>query len=483
LQQQKIIVMNKKLIGMFIVAGVLALGSVSCKKKGCTDPTASNYDEDAKKDDESCIYNTETGLVELTGDLETQTLSKSTKYLIKGQVFVRNGKTLTIEPGTVIFGDKATKGTLIIDRGGKLIADGTQAEPIVMTSVLPAGQRDKGDWGGLIILGFANQNQPDPAVEGITPAVFFGGTNDADDSGIMRYLRVEFAGIELTPNNETNSITMGGVGNGTTMEYCQVSYGGDDGFEWFGGSVNGKHFIAFGSWDDCYDVDYGYSGKVQFGLAIRYPSFADQSGSNIFECDNGPNDDITSLLTTGTFSNFTGIGPRLTNGQSISGNYQHAMDLRRRTAVTIANSVFIGMPRGIRMNQASVYQNYDAGTGILMNNILCSPSNTFLAGSGVDANDVEAYWLANNELRDGTDFAAIISALGINPNVFFGNNVNTDYATNPTFTVTSGDLTSGADFSHPKLSSGFDNVPFMGAFGSTDWTAGWAEWHPITKQY
>jgi hypothetical protein len=474
--------MNKKIFGLLIVAGALSLGTVSCKKKGCTDATATNYDEDAKKDDGSCVFPT-AGLIELTGDLETQTLTKGNKYLIKGQVFVRTGKTLTVEPGTVIFGDKATKGTLVIDRGGKLIANGTAAEPIVMTSVLPAGQRDKGDWGGLIILGYANQNQPDPAVEGITPAVFFGGTNDADNSGIYKYLRVEFAGIELTPNNETNSITMGGVGNGTTMEYCQVSYGGDDGFEWFGGSVNGKHFIAFGSWDDCYDVDYGYSGKVQFGLAVRYPSFADQSGSNIFECDNGPNDDITTLLTTGTFSNFTGIGPRLTNGQSISGNYQHALDLRRRTAVTIANSVFVGMPRGIRMNQASVYQNYDAGTGILTNNILAVPSNSFLAGSGVDAADVEAYWLANNQHLNGTDFSVILTQLGLNPNIFFGNNVTTDYSTNPTFTVTSGDLTSGASFAHPKLSSGFDNVAYRGAFGATDWTAGWAEWHPITKQY
>ena len=474
--------MKKTLFLLAIASMVVA--TTSCKKKGCTDQTALNYNEKAKKDDGSCTY-AEDGVVELTGDLNTQTLSSDKKYLLKGQVFVRTGKTLTIQPGTVIMGDKATKGTLIIDRGGKIMADGTASQPIVMTSAAKAGERDKGDWGGLVILGYANQNQPDPAVEGITPAAYFGGTNDADNSGILRYVRVEFAGIELTPNNETNSITMGAVGNGTVLEHTMVSYGGDDGFEWFGGSVNGKYLISFGTWDDDFDVDYGYSGKNQFGLAIRYPSFADQSGSNIFECDNGPNDDVTTLLTTGTFSNFTGIGPKLTNSQSINANYQHCMDLRRRTAVTIANSVFIGMPRGIRMNQNSVYSNYQDGTGILTNNIMCAPATTYAAGSGTThtAADVEAYWLANNTTDTGTDFAAILTALGLNSNIFFGSNVNTDYAVNPTFTVTSGTLTSGAAFTHPKLSSGFDQVAYRGAFGATNWTSGWAEWRPITKAY
>lgn len=477
--------MKKTTLKYALVAGMIAL-SVSCKKEGCTDETATNYNEDAKKDDGSCIYpNDESGMTELTGDLSTQTLTKDKKYLLKGQVFVRSGQTLTIEPGTVIFGDKATKGALIIDRGGKLIADGTVSEPIVFTSSLPAGQRDKGDWGGLILLGYANQNQPDPAVEGITPAVFFGGNDDQDDSGILRYVRVEFGGIELTPNNETNSITMGACGNQTVMEYAMVSFGGDDGFEWFGGSNDGKYLISYGMWDDDFDVDYGYSGKNQFGLAVRYPSFADQSGSNIFECDNGPNDDVTSLLTTGTFSNFTGIGPRLEDGQTISGNNQHAIDLRRRTAVTIANSVFIGMPRGLRMNQNSVYQNYVNEEGFLINNIMCAPSNIFLAGSGQahDASDVEAYWLANNNtVEDGTDFAQIISSLGLNQNIFFGNNLNTNYSSNPTFTVSSGQLASGADFSNSKL-AGFDNVSFRGAFGGTDWTQGWVEWNPIEANY
>ncbi|RDI57038.1 hypothetical protein [Flavobacterium glaciei] len=429
---------------------------------------------------------TPAGPVELTGDLATRTLTKDKKYLIKGQVFVRSGAVLTIEPGTVIFGDKASKGTLVIDRGGKIIADGTAAAPIVFTSGQPAGTRDRGDWGGLVILGNAPVNQPDPAIEGITPAVIFGGTNNADNSGILKYVRVEFAGIELTPNNETNSITLGGVGSGTQMDYTQVSFGGDDGFEWFGGSVNSKHLVAFAMWDDCFDVDFGFTGKVQFGVAVRYGSYADQSGSNIFETDNGPNDNLTTLITTGVFSNITGIGPKITNTQSINGNFQHALDLRRRTALTIANSAFVGMPRGLRMNQQSVVDNYTTGTGVLLNNYMSAPLVTFSAGTGMTANAaaIQTLWNATNETNTSTDLAAVYLDLGLNTNIFFGNNTSTGYASNPDFRVTAGALTAGAAFTNAKLADAFfTRVAYRGAFGTTDWTDGWAEFNPIAKVY
>lgn len=422
--------------------------------------------------------------VELTGNLESRTLTNDKKYLLKGQVFVRDGRTLTIQPGTVIFGDKATKGTLIIDRGGKIIADGTASQPIVFTSALAAGTRDRGDWGGLVILGRARTNQTNPEIEGITPAAVFGGDNDADDSGILRYVRVEFAGIELTPNNETNSITMGGVGNGTVMEYCMVTYGGDDGFEWFGGSNNGKYLISLGMWDDDFDVDFGYSGKNQFGLAVRYTSFADQSGSNGFECDNGPNDNETSLLTTGTFSNFTVIGPRWTNTQNINGNYQHAIDLRRRVAVTIGNSVFCGFPRGIRMNQQSVVGNYVAGTGVLVNNILVAPTQTFSFGTGVTG-DWDVLWNNNNnQTITDTDLPTVYAGLGLRQEMFYATMTNDQFPSNPNFAVTTGTLTSGASFTNPKLSNSFfQQVAYRGAFGATDWTDGWADFNPIFKAY
>jgi hypothetical protein len=428
-------------------------------------------------------------VVVLEGNLETTTLTKDKKYLIKGQAFVRNGKVLTIQPGTIIKGDKGTKGTLIIDRGGKIEAVGTEAEPIVMTSNLPAGNRDRGDWGGLVILGNAPVNQTNPEIEGITPAAVYGGTDVADDSGSLKYVRVEYAGIELTPNNETNSITLGAVGSGTELEYCQVSFGGDDGFEWFGGTVNGKYLISFASWDDSFDVDFGYSGKNQFGVEVRYASFADQSGSNSFETDNGPNDNVTTLLTAGLFSNFTCVGPKATNAQSINANYQHSLDLRRRTALTIANSVFIGYPRGLRMNQQSVYDNYAAGTGKLLNNILViQPASSsiipFAVGSGmtVNATDVQTWFNATNTTITGA-IEDQFAVLGLNANVAFGSNVATAYPANPSFAVTAGSLATGASFTDAKLNTWFTPTTYRGAFGATDWTDVWANFTPNNSAY
>jgi hypothetical protein len=439
-------------------------------------------------------------IVELSGNITTRTLEATKKYLLKGQVFIQDGQTITVQPGTIILGEKRTKGTLIVNRGGKLIANGTVDKPIVMTSNQLPGDRDRGDWGGLVILGRASCNQVDPAIEGIDPAVFFGANPgnsssdkvavENDNSGTYRYLRVEFAGIELSPNNETNSITMGGVGRGTIMEYCQVSYGGDDGFEWFGGTVNGKYFISHASWDDCFDVDFGWSGNVQFGVAIRYPSYADQSGSNTFECDNGPNDNDVQPYTTGTFSNITGIGP-IRGGTSISnGNFQHSLDLRRRTAVSILNSVFTGFPRGIRFNQASVLAQYTANRGVLANNILICPTvaTTYQAGTGVNVGDVSAYWLAANTTVSGAYTDAQYTALGINPDLIFGTRLDTAYPANPAFAVTSGTIATGAAFTNPKFTEAnrtgfFTTVTYRGAFGASDWTDNWAEFRPVDKTY
>lgn len=460
---------------LFLVA--LALFAAAC--------STTNTEED---DDNS------SEMIELTGNLATQTLTADKKYLLMGQVFVRDGQVLTIEPGTVIFGDKRTRATLIIDKGGKIIADGTREKPIVFTSAQEPGVRDRGDWGGLVILGRANVNQPEPAVEGITPAVTFGTQNstqfDDESSGILRYVRVEFGGIELSPNNETNSITMGGVGRGTIMEYNMVSFGGDDGFEWFGGTVNGKYFISFAMWDDDFDVDYGYSGNVQYGIAIRYPGFADQSQSNGFECDNGPNDNDVEPYTTGTFSNFTIIGP-IKSGSSISNaNYAHAIDLRRRTGVSIFNSVFTGFPRGLRFNQASVLSNYQNEIGVLANNILLAPSEAtaFLAGSGVNAADVRSYWESQNEVIIGGFSDNVHQNLGLSPDLFFGSRLSDQYPSNPNFAVTSGVLATGARFDYAKFSEPhragfFDQVSFRGAFGSENWAAGWTEFDPVNKVY
>lgn len=443
----------------------------------------------------------------LSGDLTTQTLDASKKYLIRGQTFIKDGVTVTIPAGTVLFGEKATKGTLIVERGGKLQANGTAEAPVVMTSNQEVNARDKGDWGGLVILGKAYTNQPNPAVEGISPTVNFGAAdraNDADNSGIYKYLRVEYAGIELTPNNETNSITMGGVGSGTTFEYVQVSFGGDDGFEWFGGTVNGKYLVSLSTWDDDFDCDYGWSGNVQFALVVRNPFAADQSQSNAFENDNGPNDNDTGAgtYTTGTFSNVTVYGPVDRAGRSISANNVHSMDLRRRNATSIFNSVIGGFPTGLRMNQNSVYAQYTSATpnGVLAHNILISPANTrFAIGSGVSftAADLQTYWdVANSSLttppNDDTQ-TTFYTDLGLRIDNFFSRYSGgaSTYPSNPDFTLASANATlaTGANFTNAKFDeagrTGFFNetVTYRGAFGTTDWTDGWAEFRPISKVY
>lgn len=452
--------------------------------------TACSDDDDSSDDDGPVASQT----IELSGDLATQTLTADKDYLIRGQAFVRDGQVLTIAPGTVIKGDKATRGTLIIDKGGKIDAVGTATDPIIMTSSQPAGIRDRGDWGGLVILGRANTNQDQPAIEGITPAVTFGSfqssADDNESSGTLRYVRVEFAGIELTPNNETNSITMGGVGRGTEMEYNMVSFGGDDGFEWFGGTVNGRYFISHAMWDDDFDVDYGWSGNVQYGIAIRYTSFADQSGSNGFETDNGPNDNDVTPYTNGVFSNITVLGPIKTGTSVSNGNFQHSIDLRRRTALRITNSVFAGFPRGVRMNQPSVVDQYQSGNGVLTNNILVATNNsaTYQAGSGVDVATVQSIWEATNETIEGPASDATHQMVGIDPDLFFGSRVTNDYPSNPNFAVTSGMMATGASFDNaifnePNRAGYFDVVNFRGAFGATNWAAGWAEFDPIDAEY
>ncbi len=433
-------------------------------------------------------------IVDLQGDLATQTLRANTQYLLKGQVFVRSGQTVTIEPGTIIYGEKRSKGTLIIDRGGKLIARGTKENPIVMTSAQDEGERDRSDWGGLVIAGRARTNQADPAVEGIDPILIFGGDDDEDNSGEFEYIRVEYAGIELTPNNETNSITMAGVGRGTFMEHLMVSFGGDDGFEWFGGTVNGRYLISHSTWDDDFDVDYGYSGNVQWGLAVRNPFYADQSQSNGFETDNGPNDNDVQPYTTGTFSNITIYGPRDRVGRSISGNNAHGIDLRRRTALSITNSIITGFPTGVRFNTASVTQQYEAGTGVLINNIVINPNANYAAGGGANVADVQRIWEATNTTvtLPGTDagWEDFYRGYGLRPDNFFAPYTVATYPNNPNFSLLpEGTLATGADFANPKFSEAnrtgfFDkNVEYIGAFGSTDWTDGWAEFAPLNKVY
>lgn len=312
-------------------------------------------------DPQNTVYGNPT--VTITTSITTNTTwTANNIYLIQGQIYVKNGATLTIEPGTVIMGDKNSVGAgLFITQGSKLNAEGTAAMPIVFTSNQPAGQRALGDWGGIIIMGRANNNQPGGIanIEGLAPTAdtqYGGGANpdDNDNSGVLKYVRVEFGGYVYQPNKEINGITFGAVGKGTTVDYVQVSFCNDDAYEWFGGNVNCRHLVSYRNLDDDFDTDNGYSGKVQFGLSVRDPQIADNpsvSTSEGFESDNNAAGDASMPQTSAIFTNMTLVGPlRGDVNAVVASGYRRGARIRRNSGLKIYNSIFMDHLRGIHID-------------------------------------------------------------------------------------------------------------------------------------
>ncbi len=297
------------------------------------------------------------------------TWTANNTYLLQGQIYVKNGSTLTIEPGTIILGDAASVGAgLFITKGSKLMAEGTSSNPIVFTSSQDVGSRNVGDWGGIILLGKGNNNNPGGIgnVEGIAPSSdteYGGGTSpdDNDNSGSLKYVRIEYSGYVYAPNKEINGLTFGAVGKGTTIDYVQVSFGNDDGFEWFGGTVNCKHLVSYRNLDDDFDTDNGYSGLVQFALSVRDPDVSDDpavSTSEGFESDNNPSGDNTAPFTSAIFSNVTLIGPfRGNTSTSVANGYRRGARIRRNSHLKIYNSLFMDHVRGVHIDGSSCSNN------------------------------------------------------------------------------------------------------------------------------
>lgn len=434
----------------------------------------------------------------------TTTLKKGT-YVLTGWVYVADGSTLTIEPGTIIKGDKTTKAALIVEPGGKLIAKGTVDAPIVFTSNQAKGERKPGDWGGVIVCGKAKNNQNnDQQIEG-GPRTHHGGTNDDDNSGILSYIRIEFAGAIFQTDKEINGLTLGSVGRGTQIDHIQVSYSSDDSFEWFGGCVNCKYLIAYKGWDDDFDTDNGYSGNVQYALGVRDPRIADISQSNGFESDNCADGSLISPYTNATFSNVTLIGPMTHDGFSNSsdyitggeynpnngvslGKFQAAFQIRRSSRLNIYNSLAIGYPIGLIIDGEKGNSVNAAKDGTL------ALDNVWMAKMGVIGSD------ANKKYEDVLYDAAnkvVIDANQVSfSNSFFkskaGNAVkelsellltdNKNIGFNYLPNVGSPLLTNGSTID--LLTKGFDNVSFIGAFGSNDrWLDGWTNFDPNATEY
>lgn len=313
--------------------------------------------------------------ITVSSDITSNTTwTTGTVVHLVNKVFVQPGITLTIQPGVVIRGDKASASALIIMKGATINAQGTETQPIVFTSneSIP----DAGDWGGIIILGNAKNNIPGGVgqIEGFpigTTGIDYGGTNDGESSGILSYIRIEFGGVPFEPNKEINGITFGSVGSGTQVDHIQVSYSGDDSFEWFGGAVNAKYLIAFGGTDDDFDTDFGFRGWIQYGLSVRDADYSDAAGdSNSFESDNDATGSYNKPLTEPIFANMTLIGPKRDGSMTLPGGekFEKTFRIRRNSALSCYNSITTGWEKGLSLESSTTQDNISGDTSVFMGN-------------------------------------------------------------------------------------------------------------------
>ncbi|MCG9879215.1 MAG: PKD domain-containing protein, partial [Bacteroidia bacterium] len=437
----------------------------------------------------------------IAGDITTNTtLFADTIYLINGYVYVKNNAVLTIQPGTIIKGN-ANKATLIVTRNGRIEANGTKNQPIVFTSSKAAGQRNKGDWGGIVILGKAPINRPTDcstcpgaavaaAEAGIQNAVegdidntagdaLYGGTDENHNAGTLRFVRIEYAGTVITPGNEINGLTMGGIGKQTKIEYVQVSFADDDAFEWFGGNADAKHLVSFRNVDDDFDTDFGFSGKVQFGIVLRDSLLYDiGSGptTNGFESDNDGSGSEAKPFTDPTFSNVTVLGP-LANGTPLtySNSFQNGARIRRNSSTSIFNSIFMGWNDALFIDGARSVNKHQNDTLMYKNNLLAGNIRAINAstsgGSNPSLTRSKVFANANDSIR---------SSMGVLADPF-------NY-TNPNFApITGSPALTGASFSGARISDPFfSQTSYRGAISpnaDSNWTNCWCNFDPQNANY
>lgn len=416
-----------------------------------------------------------------------RTLSAQYTYKLRGLVYVTNGAILTIEPGTKIVGELGKTGGLIITRGCKIIADGTVDKPIIFTSEATTPQR--GDWAGLVILGQAPTNSSFNGVQGV--GAVEGGINNSDglglygtpatqqqipvdNSGVLRYVRIEYAGYAFLPDNEINGLTLGGVGSGTIIDNVQVSYANDDSFEWFGGTVNCKHLISYKTLDDDFDTDNGYSGKVQFGISLRDSAVADISKSEAFESDNDANGSSLTPQTSAVFSNMTVMGPKATLANTGNSLFVWGAQIRRNSTMSLFNSIIMGYPNGLYIDATKGTPTDDniPDKLFVQNTIIAGCPNPVIFSRGTNSTTpVHGTW-AQTDIISWFNTAAYGNSVltncdDVKLNAPFNYN-------NPDFNPASGSpAATGASFTNSKL-AGFTQVAYIGACAGGD--AWWKTW-------
>ena len=319
----------------------------------------------------------------LSGNINTTTTLTSDKvWTLKGYVYVTDGAKLIIQPGTTIISDIGEKGALCIERGAQIIAEGTALKPIIFTSGRPVGEKQPGDWGGIVILGRAKTNRTsEPTIEGGIGRPY-GGTNDLDNSGVLKYVRIEYAGVAAMPNSEINALTLGGVGSGTILENIQTIYANDDAFEFFGGTVNGKNLYAYATADDDFDFDFGYTGTITNGVAKRDPQFVDSGDAgNGVECDNDGTGSPAQPYTHPKLFNIILVGPNVSTALA---NHNLGLRFRRATQFTMKNSIIWGwMKGGLSLESNETSQFIKDGVSVFENNSVgtFNPTLNFISKS------------------------------------------------------------------------------------------------------
>lgn len=402
---------NWKFATMALIAGV-SLFATSCS----SDEDPVNNPGDGGED----IYVLDSDIT------ENVTLETGKTYTLNGGVHVKSGATLTIQPGvTIVAQHDETVDYILIEQGAKIDAQGTAAQPIVMTSE----KKEAGAWGGLHICGYAHTNNGSGKSEiGNAP---YGGNNDADNSGTLKYIRLEYTGYAFDEEHEANGVSFYGVGNGTTVEHLQAYQGSDDGFEFFGGSVNVKYMVVTSCSDDSFDWTEGWNGKAQFLVAYQEgESSLGYACDCLMECDNNGTNNAATPVAHPTIANATLIG----NGGDAQG-----VRLRAGTQVELYNTIITGKGKPLT----------------------------------VETNETE------NALKDGTsklEYVAISGELSSKQGIY----TNVDFAqatgnlTNQEFSWTGkyvGTLDGGKDLSADSF---FTKTDYKGAVKSgDDWTSGW----------
>lgn len=383
----------------------------------------------------------------ITGDIEgTRTLSADTTYTLRGTVVVADGGVLDIPAGTLILADATVQPTaLIVRAGGQIFAQGTADAPIVFTSSRPAGQRARGDWGGLILNGRSLCNFPADQCIGEGNSGPYGGDVPDDDSGVLSYVRVEFVGYEVSFGNELNGLTLNGVGSGTRIDHIQSHFGLDDGIEWFGGTVDAKHLLVTGASDDSFDYSTGWQGRGQFWIALQDPADAD----NGFEVDGNEDDFDAMPLTDPLIYNVTLVGG---GAAAAAGESTRGLLLRRGTGGDIYNAIVLGFgTAGLDIDNAET-----VGRVTVQNSIFFGNAASF------------------EEDDDGIDEAGLAMAAGWNNRVVDpGLTAPFDFDAPDFRPETGAEALNG--FATPPSDGFFEDVDFIGGVqpDGTPWYDGW----------